>query len=216
MLDHRLVLVATLACAGAMACKSHDNASTADSAAAATSATPIPATPAPNDSTSKSTAPSTAAPVGAATNDAGILAKAQAGDSGEVALGSYMATNATDANVKAYAKLIERDHGKGISEVESVAKKLGVTMQLPAGDTTAQAASSALDHLKSLSGMDRDTAFLNHEIEDHRVDINDAKLMETTAQSPEVKALLKKELPELQKHLDRAKQLSTELGKKKS
>jgi len=109
--------------------------------------------------------------------------------------------------VKAYAKLLERDHAKGISSVEATAKKLNLTLQLPAGDTTAQGAAHALDHLKSLSGTDRDTAFINHEVEDHKHDIEETKEMAGKAGAADVKSLLQKELPELQRHLDRAEAL---------
>jgi putative membrane protein len=148
-------------------------------------------------------------------SDANILAKADAGDSAEVAVARYMAANTTNPRVKAYADLLERDHAKGISNVEGAAKKLSLTLQLPAGDTTAQETSHTLDHLKSLSGADRDSAFVNHEIADHKQDIADAKQMETAAKAPEVKSLLEKELPELRKHLDRAEALSHESGESK-
>jgi hypothetical protein len=50
--------------------------------------------------------------------------------------------------------------------------------------------------------------FVNHEVEDHKADINDAKAMRGAAKDPQVKALLEKSLPELQKHLDRAQKLA--------
>jgi putative membrane protein len=148
-------------------------------------------------------------------SDAQILAKADAGDSAEVAIAKYMRANSTNGGVKAYASLLDTDHGKGISKVEGTAKKLSLAMQLPAGDTTAQETSHVLDHLKSLNGNDRDTAFVNHEIADHQQDIADAKQMAAAAKNPEVKSLIQKELPELQDHLDRAQKLSTKLGGQK-
>jgi uncharacterized protein (DUF305 family) len=59
-----------------------------------------------------------------------------------------------------------------------------------------------------------DTAFVHHEVEDHQNDLKDAREMESKAQRPEVKQLLAKEIPELQRHLDRAQALSKTLASK--
>jgi hypothetical protein len=51
-----------------------------------------------------------------------------------------------------------------------------------------------------------------HEIEDHKTDIADANKAAAAAQTPEVKQLVEKSLPELQKHLDRAQALDKKLS----
>lgn len=144
--------------------------------------------------------------------DASILGQEFGGDSAEVQIAKYMIANGTNASVKAYARMLNTDHSKGMTEVQRVAKKTSLTPQAPPNDTTAQETSHTLDHLKSLSGKDRDTAFVNHEVEDHQSDIADAKQAEQAAQNPQVKALLQKALPELQKHLNRAQELQKKLG----
>ena len=201
------ILAAVAGAAAISACSTRDR-STTDSANGA-------AAPAMTPAASASTAiADSAKTANGPLSDANILAKANIGDSTEAAVAKYMAANTSNAGVKAYADLLERDHAKGISTVEGTAKRLGLSLQLPAGDTTAQAAAHAMDHLKSLSGTDRDTAFINHEIEDHEHDIAETKKMVGDAKAAEVKSLLEKEIPELQKHLDRAKALSTRLGGK--
>jgi len=201
------LLMMSAATAG-FACSSNGRSSV-DSANGSAAPSPPSAAPATSASPASSLPSATDTAKGANANfsDANILAKANAGDSTEVAVAKYMASNTSNAGVKAYANLLERDHAKGISSVEATAKKLNLTLQLPAGDTTVQAAAHALDHLKSLSGADRDSAFINHEIEDHKHDIDEAKQMADKAQAAEVKSLLRKEIPELQKHLDRAEAL---------
>ncbi len=57
-----------------------------------------------------------------------------------------------------------------------------------------------------------DTVFVNHEVEEHKDDIKDATAMRGAAKNPQVKALIGKSIPELQKHLDRAEKLAA--GKK--
>jgi putative membrane protein len=206
------ISVTALVAAIGIGCSSNKGSST--DSAAGTAAVPG-TTPAAAPASPSAAAPADSSKSGQLT-DANILAKADAGDSTETAVGKYMAANTSNAAVKSYAQLLERDHAKGISEVEAVAKKASIQMQMPSGDTTVQAAQHALDHLKSLSGKDRDTAFVNHEIEDHQHDIDDTKQMESSAKSPEVKSLLEKELPVLRKHLDRAQALQKQLGGGKS
>jgi putative membrane protein len=147
--------------------------------------------------------------------DANILAKEEGGDSAEVAIASFARTHASDPEVKAYAKLLVTDHSKGEREVKVLAKKLSITPQPPAGDTTSQATAHALAHLGTLKGYDFDTAFVRHEITDHKTDIADTQKAIAATQNAEVKTLLEKSLPELQKHLDRAEQLEKKLSAKK-
>jgi putative membrane protein len=194
------------------ACSTKKDANVPDSASGAIA----PATTTPN-ATATPPATSTTTPAPATTlTDANIIAKEQAGDSAEVAVAKYAETHASNPQVKAYARLLVADHSKGNKEVTALATKLSITPQTPAGDTTSQATSSTLSRLGSLKGFDFDTAFVNHEIADHNADIADAHAASAAAQSPEVKALVDKSLPELQKHLDRAQALATKLsaGKK--
>jgi putative membrane protein len=206
----RTTIAATIACAAIVACKSHDNAGTDSSNGAPASATATPRdTGAAASATGK--VDSATATTNATVTDANILAKADAGDSAEVAIAKYVRSQSTNAGVKAYASLLESDHGKGISKVEGTAKTASIAMQLPPNDTTAQETQHTLDHLKSLKGHDLDTAFVNHEIQDHQADIDDANKMAAAAQNPEVKKLVQGELPELKKHLDKAQALSKQL-----
>jgi putative membrane protein len=191
-IKHWLPAVAALSLA---ACSSKKDASTTDTSAV----------------TSASSTSSVAAASSGLT-DANILAQESDGDSAEVVIGQYARTHASDAQVKAYAKLLVDDHGKGKSEVAALAKKLSVTPQPPADDTAAQETAHTLDHLATLKGRDFDTAFVAHEIQDHQTDIADAKKAAAAAQLPEVKQLVEKSLPELQKHLSRAQSLAKKLG----
>ena len=149
---------------------------------------------------------------GPAMSDASILAKEYSGDSAEVVIGQYARTHARDAGVKSYAKLLVDDHGKGEREVGALAKKLSIAPQPPADDTAASETAHTLAHLGSLKGRDFDTAFVAHEIADHNTDIADAKKAAAVAHNPEVKTLVEKSIPELQKHLDKAQALQKKLA----
>ena len=212
MTQLRTLAAAALACVALAACKAKNDGS-------ADSANGNAAAPAPADTGTASSATakpdSATATTNATMTDANILAKADAGDSAEVAIAKYARAQSTNSAVKAYASLLESDHGKGISKVEGVAKKTSIAMQLPSNDTTAQETSHTLDHLKSLKGHDLDTAFVNHEVQDHQADIDDAQKMAAAAQNADVKKLVQDELPELKKHLDKAQALQSQLAAKK-
>jgi protein subunit release factor A len=53
---------------------------------------------------------------------------------------------------------------------------------------------------------------VNHEVQDHQTDIADAQKAVAAAQNPDVKALLQKSIPELQKHLNIAQTLQRKLS----
>lgn len=195
----------TLAAAAvALAACAKKDANVPDSAAGSVAPASATATPAVNsDSAAKAAAP--------AMTDANIVAEEHGGDSSEVAVAKYAETHASNPEVKAYARLLVADHSKGDKEVTALAKKLSITPQPAAGDTTSTATANTLTRLGTLKGFDFDTAFVNHEIADHNADIAAAHSASAAAQAPEVKALVDKSLPELQKHLDRAQALSTKL-----
>jgi putative membrane protein len=140
-------------------------------------------------------------------SDANIVAKVEAGDSSEVAVASYMQSHASSAGVKSYATMLVDDHGKDLRETKALASRLNITPQMPPSDTTAQKTAHALDHLKSLSGTNADTAFVNAEVLDHVHDIPEHKDLAAQAQNPQLKSAIEKSIPVLQKHLDRAEQL---------
>lgn len=213
--------VVTMALAGLVACRNSNGANADSASGAVPGGAPAESTIAPtpaNGTAAAATADTTgsAASNGAADlgtmGDTAILAKADAEDSTEVAVAKFMRMNSKNRAVQSYAAELERDHSKGMGQVERVAKTLTITMKLPPNDTTVQSAQHTLDHLKSLNGHDRDTAFVNHEIQDHQSDIADAKSMLDAAQDPHVKDLLNKELPVLQKHLSDAQTLQSKLS----
>ena len=205
--------IATLALPGTAlvcgACSKKDDAA-ADSAGATSGATAnasaggATATPAASDTARPAPAdPSTY-------SDANILAKEIAGDSAEVVLAGVAKTMASDPAVKAYAAQLVTDHSKGLKEVVALATKLSITPEVPAGDTTSLGTAHMKTRLQGLAkGPAFDTVFVNHEIEDHQADIDEAKAMRGAAKNPQVKALVEKSLPELQQHLDRAKKLAS-------
>jgi putative membrane protein len=212
------VAAAAIAGVAMIACSKSNNAAT-DSAAAmgpapGTVAAVPGAAPGPDSAALPSSSATSSSGGETAMTDGNIVAKSMSGDSAEVAIGRYMESNTKNAAVRSYAALLVSDHGKGMKKVTDVESKQSITAQPPSNDTTAQETAHVLDHLRSLNGPDRDTAFVNHEIQDHQSDIADAKQMAAAAQNPQVKSMVQDEIPELQKHLDKAQALSNKLSKR--
>jgi putative membrane protein len=218
MLHHRTVFGLVLAAAGVAAC-SGKNKSTTDTTSTTTSTTTTASsaitasgtTPTPGATPGSDSASAPADP--AHYTDANILAKEIAGDSGEVAIATMAKEMATNGAVKRYAEHLIVDHTKGQKDVVVLAQKLSITPQAAAGDSTTQAIMHAMTRLRGIAkGAAFDTAFVNHEIEDHQQDIKDAQAMSGAATDAQVKALVSKSVPELRKHLDEAQKLSRTRG----
>jgi putative membrane protein len=145
-----------------------------------------------------------------ALTDANILANEEGGDSAEVVVATLAARKATDPAVRSYADMLIRDHSKSLKEVKEVAAKVKIHPEPPPSDTTAQMTRHLVERFDKLAkGTTFDTAFVNHEVEDHQHDIAEAKEMESQAKNAQVKAEVRKSLPVLEKHLRRAEQLAS-------
>jgi putative membrane protein len=144
--------------------------------------------------------------------DAIIVAKESAGDTAEVVIAQYAGAHTSDPDVKSFAKMLISDHSKGKREIDSLTRKMSIVPQRPADDTTSAEIAHTINHLATLKGEDLDTAFINHEIQDHQNDIADAQKAAAAAQNPDLKALVQKSIPELQKHLDAAQAIQRKLS----
>lgn len=182
-------------------CGGGGDKSTADTAAVG----PAPAR-AGGPSSSSSASPGGRAD-SATITDANIMAAEIGGDSAEVVIARAVEPRASAGPVRAYAGTLIQDHGKSLAETHALSTRLGITPVPPTNDTTAAETAHVLARLAGLSGRVLDTAFVNHEVEDHKHDISEAHRMSAAARDPQIKALVDKSLPELQKHLARAQAL---------
>jgi putative membrane protein len=146
-------------------------------------------------------------------SDSNIVAKLDASDKGEVELARLMETKATNDSVKAYAKKLVSDHTKSEKEVMNLERQAKLAEKPLKSDTTREAATHELSKLRSMpKGKALDSAFVQHEIEDHQHDIADAKAMQNQAKNDQLKNLIGQTLPTLQEHLKIAQSLSQQLA----
>ncbi|HEU4993877.1 MAG TPA: DUF4142 domain-containing protein [Gemmatimonadaceae bacterium] len=169
-----------------------DSASVGASAAAATPA-PLPTPPAP------------------LLTESNIVAKVASADSSEIALAKLAETKANKADVKSYARMLVADHTANAKEFAELEKKANMTAQMPANDMSAQDAQAALERFKSMDKAVFDTAFVNHAVEAHQKMLTEVQNLAATATTPELKDLLTKTGPVVQKHIDKGQELQKKL-----
>jgi putative membrane protein len=150
-------------------------------------------------------------------SDSNIVAKLDASDKGEVELARLMETKATNDSVKAYAKKLVSDHTKSEKDVMNLERQAKLAEKPLKSDTTREAAAHELQKLRSMpKGKALDSAFVQHEVEDHQHDLADAKAMQNQAKNDQLKNLIGQTIPTLQQHLDIAQRLTQELNSSSS
>lgn len=191
------------------ACKGRTN--TADTGQAGTAApadTNATAMAAPGDTATAATAAK--APL----TDANIVALLDEANKADSSAGAFALKQASDKDVKAFAKMMMGEHHALRVQGLALAKKLKVTPEAPADDPVKAAGSAEMSALQSAgSGAAFDKAYIDQEVTIHKAVIDLAQKAHDEAQNAELKALIEKAKPVLQKHLDRAEALQQQLGK---
>jgi len=142
-----------------------------------------------------------ASPVFASPSD--FLTKAMMGDNSEASLGKLAAKRAATAAVRRYGAMLESDHTKGRREVLPLVKRY----HLPTTMAVAPAADAERYKLAKLKGMAFDREFVRYMIWDHKEDISDFRGELKSGDPAELRALARRTLPVLQKHLATAQAL---------
>jgi putative membrane protein len=184
------------------ACKGSGSNAT-DSSAAAAAAAPA-AAPAP-------TPP--AAPATPALTDANIVAILDQANMADSARGRLAETKGTSADVKNFGRLMVGEHHSLRAQGQSLAKKLGVTPEMPAGDQSEAQAKAEMDSLNAMAkGAAWDKAYINFEVGYHQAVLDVANKALGAAQNDQLKKLIQAAAPVIQKHLTRAQDIQKKLG----
>ena len=118
-----------------------------------------------------------------------------------------------NAQVRAFAETMVRDHEGVIEQAAQLAKKLGVT---PEDNDTSRgltaSASATLEKVSGLSGAAFDRAYMDNEVAYHRavIDAVENTLIPNT-ENGELKQLLQSVVPALKAHLDHAERVAAAL-----
>lgn len=139
-----------------------------------------------------------------------LLDQANASDS---ARGHLAATKGTSADVKSFAKMMMGEHHALRQAGQQLAKKLNVTPQAPPNDQSETQARTEMDSLNAMAkGKAWDKAYIDYEVTYHQALKETATKALGAAQNQELKDLIQKAAPVVQKHLDRAIQVQQKLG----
>jgi len=201
------ILAAGLVSAGALAACSSSNRkagseqsqaasadSSADSAAGGTSAAPA------------------AAPQGGMT-DANIVALLDAANKADSSAGALAAKKATNAEVKAFARLMMSEHHALRAAGQALAKQLGVEPKAPERDPLAPYVANEMKTLQSTAkGAEFDRVYIDNEVSVHQAVLDLANQARVTTQTPQLKELIEKAVPVIRKHLDQATELQKKLS----
>ena len=96
---------------------------------------------------------------------------------------------------------------------QQLAKKLSVTPQTPSGDQSEAQAKTEMDSLSAMpKGKAWDKAYIDFEVNYHQAVLQTATKALGAAQNQELKDLITKAAPVIQKHLDMAKQIQAKQG----
>ena len=199
---HRTVPALALALALG-ACNSHRDRDAAANPPAGAETAAVPA----------DTAATTSAPAAPAElSDANIVALLDHANAADSTAGALAATKATNPQVKQFAKLMMSEHHALRKQGADLAKKLGVTPEPPADDPVTALAQQETQALQSApKGAEFDKTYIDQEIAAHQAVLDLAGKAHDQAKNPELKALIEKAKPVIEKHLDQAKQLQQKL-----
>jgi len=151
-----------------------------------------------------------AAPQGGLT-DANIVALLDGANKADSAGGALAAKKATDAEVKAFARLMMSEHHALRAAGQALAKQLGVEPKAPERDPLAPYVANEMKTLQSTAkGAEFDRVYIDNEVSVHQAVLDLANQARVTTQTPQLKELIEKAIPVIRKHLDQA----TELQKK--
>lgn len=179
------------ALAFAAACGDAKNDAAADSTAMAMGAT-----------TAAAADPAMAAPAGGLT-DPNIVYIVSMANKGEIERGNIASEKGTDAGVKAYGKMIAGEHTALEAEAQALATKLGVTPMAPGGDQSEMMNKQQMDTFNSTAkGAAWDKAYIDYEVTYHQGLMETAKTAMAATGNAELRALLEKAAPIIQKHID--------------
>ena len=200
---HALMSAAWLTVLSVAACGGGDR-SMADRDTAAT----------PGTGMSADTAAAGGTATGAALTDANIVALLDEANVADSSAGAVASKKATNKAVKDFARLMMSEHHALRQQGQQLAKQLNVTPAPPANDPLKPLAESEMTALNSTpKGAEFDRVYIEQEIAVHKAVMDLVDDAEGQAQNEQLKALIEKAKPVIQKHLDQAEEIQGQLAK---
>jgi putative membrane protein len=161
------------------------NQKTDQTEAVAPDANPAATVPTPTDET--------AAPA--------FVAKAAASDMFEIEAGKIALERSTNAEVKAFARMMVAGHTMTTADLKAAIAAAGLTLAPPA----------TLADLRGVDAAGFDRAYMNGQVDAHQATLNLVSRYAQDGDTPQIKAAAAGMLPTIQEHLDKARTLRDSL-----
>ena len=150
-------------------------------------------------------------PANAPMTDANIVAAIGMANAEEIGDGSLADSLATNANVKAFARDMVKDHRAMQGDADKLA---GLTPTPPPNaDAERQRAAGEMAALRGAAkGAAFDKAYIDQQVANHQAVLDKLRQFETQAQDSSLKALIRSAVPKVEQHLQRAKDVQGKLS----
>lgn len=170
--------------------------------------------PPPADETGALPADTAAGPAAAGPDwtDANIAALLDHANAADSTAGALAAKKATNADVRQFARLMMGEHHALRQQGVDLAKKLNLTPEPPANDPVTALAEKETQALQSApKGAEFDRTYIDQEVAAHQAVLDLVNQAHDQADNAELKALIEKARPVIQKHLDQAQEIQKKL-----
>ena len=148
---------------------------------------------------------------GPSLSDGHILALFDAASIADSAMAALAATKGSAA-VRDLARKMVADHHAMRVSIERLAKRIGVTPELPPGETITSEGRASLQRLTSTpQGRDFDKGYVDHEIQAHLDMLQIATESMAIARDTELKQFIQQNAPAIERHLDAVQALQKQL-----
>ncbi len=140
--------------------------------------------------------------------DSAFIMEAAVLNTAEVQVGQLADSTSDTSTIQNFAMTLINDHQAAQNDLKS----LGAEVNIAIADTTNGYNMMRLDSLRNLSGRAFDSAFIMNQITDHTKAISDYQAESTSGNQTSVVNYANKYLPTLQKHLNTADSIATEMN----
>ena len=128
--------------------------------------------------------------------DRTFIAKAAEANQSEIELGQLASTKASSTDVQDFGTKMVNEHQDAINELATIASSKGVTMPSALNDTHM----ALIQRLNKLEGLEFDTAYMNSQVNDHKLVESFFQVEINQGEDADVKAYANKYLPHIQEH----------------
>ena len=133
-------------------------------------------------------------------------------NAGEIAAGKIAQTKASNADVKAYAREMVSAHSAMDKKGAKITGQTGATTAAMR-DSVVNANKAMGDQLQSASsGAGFDRTYIDGQVTGHQNTLNFLQQAQNQAQNADLKQMITAAIPDVQKHLDRARELQSKVG----